>query len=384
MGNYFECKLRYEKRAEDGDLKRVRGTYLVEAMSFTEAEGRVVEGMRPYVGGDLRILSIKRAGCVEVYGEPDGAEDAGWFRCKVALMSVNEKTGKVKKTATVVMVEADGMRGAMDRLEELMKGTVDDWQPASLTRVEMDGVFYRQAPEEEPAGAAAGSSPSVEEPAAGTSKSVVACAAPSKPAGIGYAATLARDEAAKERAALKEALHVAGEGRAAAGASSGMEQPSAGRYTKEQEKRLRAEAMATLPFTEGAHAGVAAIGDVAAACRVTDVRPVARGVAPAGGGVREMKAFITDSLKRKSAGGSLPGMEPVAGEEPDAAYKAVVKAVFNSGSYGVPMWRLRSVAGVKDDAAVRSLVKRMAAEGLAERYGQTVRKKLAELPKRFV
>lgn len=403
MENYFECKVRYERRAEDGDLKRVRGTWLVEASSFTEAEGRALEGLRPYTAGDLRILSIKRAACREVYGQP-GAEGAQWFRCKVELMAVNEKTGKVKKTPNQVMVEAEDMRGAMARIETLMKGTVEDWRVAALACVELDGVLHRaqdgadgvqggRGTESHPAGKPAGD-------AAGE-----ACK-PSQPTAIGYAAIQARDEADREREALRKAL--ATPSTVAQGApvrtvkvADGAVSPAkpAPRYTPAEEARLKAEAMATLPFTDAAQAGRPAVPHHFDADRVTpavydpegalpEAKPSAAQAQNAAERVEmaHMKAFITDSLKRREApqGAPIPGMEPVAQASPDSTYKAVVKAVYNSGAYGVPIWRLRPVAHAKDDAAVYAYVKRMADEGIAERFGQTVRKKLAQLPQRFV
>ena len=427
MENYFECMARYERRAEDGDLKRVRGTWLVEASSFTEAEGRALEGLRPYTAGDLRILSIKRAACREVYGQ-GGAEGAQWFRCKVELMAVNEKTGKVKKTPNQVMVEAEDMRGAMSRIETLMKGTVEDWRVAALACVELDGVLHRAEDARDGADGHAGgaqggrgteSHPAgkpVQDPAGDAGK-------PSQPSAIGYAAIQARDEADREREALRKALStpstvaqgarkdeaVAPAERGAQGAGTVGATPA--RYTPDEEARLKAEAMATLPFTEdGAQGGRGTATGAAKASRpavpyhfgadrvapavydpegaLPSAKPSAAQAQNAAERVEmaHMRSFITDSLKRRESpqGAPIPGMEPVAQAAPDATYKAVVKAVYNSGAYGVPIWRLRPVARAKDDAAVYAYVKRMADEGIAERFGQTVRKKLAQLPQRFV
>jgi hypothetical protein len=61
MHNWFECKVSYEKISENGIQKKVTEPYLVDALSFTEAEARIIEEIRPYITGEFLIADIRRA-----------------------------------------------------------------------------------------------------------------------------------------------------------------------------------------------------------------------------------------------------------------------------------------------------------------------------------
>ena len=56
---WFECKVRYDKTMETGLLKKTTETYIVEALSFTEAERRFIEEMTPFISGEFTVTDIK-------------------------------------------------------------------------------------------------------------------------------------------------------------------------------------------------------------------------------------------------------------------------------------------------------------------------------------
>ncbi|MTU94460.1 DUF4494 domain-containing protein, partial [Parabacteroides merdae] len=55
MHNWFECKVSFEKIMENGAQKKVTEPYLVDALSFTEAEARIIEEIRPFVSGEFTV-----------------------------------------------------------------------------------------------------------------------------------------------------------------------------------------------------------------------------------------------------------------------------------------------------------------------------------------
>ena len=59
MHNWFECKVSYEKIMEDGKQKKVTEPYLVDALSFTEAEARIIEELTPFISGEMATASIR-------------------------------------------------------------------------------------------------------------------------------------------------------------------------------------------------------------------------------------------------------------------------------------------------------------------------------------
>lgn len=138
MNNYFECGVSYDKTMENGMQKRVAEPYLVDAMSFTEAEARIIEELKPYIAGEFTIKTIKRANLSELF-----FYDAGdrYFKGKVCFVTLDEKAGKEKKTATYMLAQASDIDEARKVIEKGMEGTLADYVIESLTETKIEDVF---------------------------------------------------------------------------------------------------------------------------------------------------------------------------------------------------------------------------------------------------
>ena len=90
MHTWFECKIRYEKVMENGMNKKVTEPYLVDALSFTEAEARIIEEITPYISGEFTVSDIKRANYSELFPSEEDAADR-WFKCKLFFITLDEK-----------------------------------------------------------------------------------------------------------------------------------------------------------------------------------------------------------------------------------------------------------------------------------------------------
>ena len=142
--NWFECKIRYEKTMENGVEKKVTEPYLVDAFSFTEAEGRIIEEITPFISGEFNVMDIKRANYSEVHPSTDSNADR-WFKFKLQFIVLDEKSGKEKKTPCFVLVQAADFKDAVRKLEENMKGSMADYIIASCNETAyMDVYFYKQ------------------------------------------------------------------------------------------------------------------------------------------------------------------------------------------------------------------------------------------------
>ena len=97
MNEWFECKVRYEKTLENGLVKKVTEPYLVDALSFTEAERRFIEEIEPFMSGEFQVTDIKRAKYAELFETDEDAADR-WFEAKVAFITLDEKSGAEKKS----------------------------------------------------------------------------------------------------------------------------------------------------------------------------------------------------------------------------------------------------------------------------------------------
>ena len=96
MHTWFECKIRYEKTMDNGMSKKVTEPYLVDAMSFTEAEARIIEEMMPFITGEFTVSDIKRANYSELFPCDEESADR-WFKCKLIFITLDEKSGAEKK-----------------------------------------------------------------------------------------------------------------------------------------------------------------------------------------------------------------------------------------------------------------------------------------------
>ena len=96
MHTWFECKIRYEKTMENGMNKKVTEPYLVDALSFTEAEARIIEEMTPFISGEFTVSDIKRANYSELFPCEEEAADR-WFKCKLVSSHWTRKAALRKK-----------------------------------------------------------------------------------------------------------------------------------------------------------------------------------------------------------------------------------------------------------------------------------------------
>jgi hypothetical protein len=138
MHNWFECKVSYEKMLENGMQKKVTEPYLVDALSFTEAEARIIEEIRPFITGEFTIADIKRARYSEMFFDENGDR---YYRVKVHFITLDEKSGAEKKTAATMLVQASTLQDAIAGLEEGMKGTMADYSIAAVSETTLMDVF---------------------------------------------------------------------------------------------------------------------------------------------------------------------------------------------------------------------------------------------------
>lgn len=142
MNSWFEVKLRYEKVMENGLQKKVTEPYLVEALSFTEAEARIINEVTPYISGEFSVSAIKKTNLSEIFWNEDGEY---WFKVKVNFITIDEKSGAEKKKASYIMVQAKDLRDASKVFDEGMKGTMSDYQIANIKETAILDVFRYEA-----------------------------------------------------------------------------------------------------------------------------------------------------------------------------------------------------------------------------------------------
>lgn len=144
MANWFECKVRYDKMMENGAIKKVNEPYLVDALSFTEAEARIIEEQTPFISGDFSVSAVKRTKIAEIFWD-DSADK--WYLVKVAFITIDEKTAAEKKSTSLILVAANDFKGALDNFLEGMKSTLADYEIVSIAETPLMDVYKVKAPD---------------------------------------------------------------------------------------------------------------------------------------------------------------------------------------------------------------------------------------------
>ena len=137
---WFECKIRYEKTMEDGLPKKVSEVYVVDALSFSEAEERITKEMSSYISGEFEIVDVKIAPYVEVFFADDNLADQ-WFKAKLSFITIDERTDKEKRTSMMYLVNAGNISSAINNIGEVMSGTMIDYVTTSISATKIMDVF---------------------------------------------------------------------------------------------------------------------------------------------------------------------------------------------------------------------------------------------------
>jgi len=143
---WYECKVKYRKTNDTGVQKMVTEPYLIDAVSYTEAESRINEEMSAYISDEFKITNIKVANYAEIH--PFENSDR-WFKSKVALVAYDEESGKERKTNIYLLVQANDVKEAYDNTVTAMKNTMGDYTIPAISESPIMDVFPYFSGEEE-------------------------------------------------------------------------------------------------------------------------------------------------------------------------------------------------------------------------------------------
>jgi hypothetical protein len=141
---WFETKIRYEKTMEDGMQKKTTEQYVVDALSFTEAENTIINEMRVYLSGEFKITDIKQAAYGEIFFSEADSDDK-WYKSKLQFITLDEKTEKEKRSTVTYLVQAASLPGAVKHIDEVMGGTMIDYVMTSIQETQIMDVFEHNA-----------------------------------------------------------------------------------------------------------------------------------------------------------------------------------------------------------------------------------------------
>ncbi len=137
---WFETKIEFEKTMDDGNPKKVKEQYTVDALSFTEAENRITEEMSSFISGEFNVTDIKKATYKEIFFSDVASADR-WYKAKVQFITIDEKSEKEKRSNVYYLVQAGTLMEAVKNIDAVMGGTMIDYAIASVAETQIMDVF---------------------------------------------------------------------------------------------------------------------------------------------------------------------------------------------------------------------------------------------------
>lgn len=119
-------------------MKKVTEPYLVDALSFTEAEARIIDEQTPYISGEFSVSAVKRTKIAEIFWNEEGDK---WYLVKVAFITIDERSGVEKRATSQILVQAKDFKNALDSFLEGMKGTMADFEIVGINETPLIDVY---------------------------------------------------------------------------------------------------------------------------------------------------------------------------------------------------------------------------------------------------
>lgn len=141
---WFETIVRYDKTIEDGQQKKVTETYVVDALSFGEAEERITKELSHYISGEFEVKNINPAPYPEIFFSDDSADDK-FFKVVLSFITIDESTEKEKRSNITYLVQASTTRKAEDNVKEVMQATMIDYEVKDVKSSPVLDVFEYKA-----------------------------------------------------------------------------------------------------------------------------------------------------------------------------------------------------------------------------------------------
>ncbi len=136
---WFECKIRYDRLTDEGLSKKVTEQYVVDALSYTEAEKNIIRSTAEIIPEVIEIKAIKEATYSEIFFSEDDAEK--WYKTKISFISIDERTGKERRTNVLYLVQANDISNAISNVKEIMSKSMSDYTIQSMALTQILDVF---------------------------------------------------------------------------------------------------------------------------------------------------------------------------------------------------------------------------------------------------
>lgn len=143
MKEYIEANVKYDRAAENGALKPVTDRYIVDAITFSEAESRLLEEVGPFAAGEVVVKDMKRVQYMEIFECTDDSADK-FFKVKISIISYDEEKEKERRTNAAILVQASDIPNALDRMREQMKSYMMEFDIVNVADTKIMDIYHYQ------------------------------------------------------------------------------------------------------------------------------------------------------------------------------------------------------------------------------------------------
>ena len=140
MSLWFEVAVRFDKMHENGIVKKTTERYLVDALTFSNAEERTIEKVTPFISGEFSVSVARKTKISAIFFDESDYADK-WYLVKVNFITLDKKSGKEKKSLTQILVQAGDFENALGRFQDGMSGTMADYRIASINETPIMDVY---------------------------------------------------------------------------------------------------------------------------------------------------------------------------------------------------------------------------------------------------
>jgi hypothetical protein len=145
MRTWYQVQVKYAKENEQGLLKAISEKYLVDAVSFTEAEAVIYDRLGSVIRGDFQVTHIAKSNIVDLFEYPG---DDVWFKAKVQYIVADGDSGREKKVTQYMLVTASDVPNAHERIQESLSNMLVSFQVPDVVETKIVEVFPYEKPEE--------------------------------------------------------------------------------------------------------------------------------------------------------------------------------------------------------------------------------------------
>ena len=135
---WYSCKVKYQKIDQHGNQVKAADTYLIEAISYTDAETRLYEIMEQLISVDFQVVAISKANFEDIINSEEGFD---WYKIKASAISYDEESGKEKKISSYYLISAEDIQASLEHINDYFKESIHDYTVLSVAITTINDVF---------------------------------------------------------------------------------------------------------------------------------------------------------------------------------------------------------------------------------------------------